>query len=77
MDLALNNIQRLICHKTQPTNQPTHFFSLVNKVKWFQELQCITNNSIKHLSFIYTQLDVKIVLFQTIQFNISTQFSSI
>ena len=22
MDLALNNLQRLICHKTQPTNQP-------------------------------------------------------
>ena len=24
MDLALNNFQRLICHKTQPTNQPTN-----------------------------------------------------
>ena len=23
MNLALNNLQRLICHKTQPTNQPT------------------------------------------------------
>ena len=23
MDLALNNLQRLLCHKTQPTNQPT------------------------------------------------------
>ena len=23
MDLALNNQQRLICHKTQQTNQPT------------------------------------------------------
>ena len=22
MDLALNNLQRLICHKNQPTNQP-------------------------------------------------------
>ena len=22
-DLALNNLQGLICHKTQPTNQPT------------------------------------------------------
>ena len=22
MDLVLNNLQRLICHKTQPTNQP-------------------------------------------------------
>ena len=24
MDLALNNLQRLLCHKTQPTNQPTN-----------------------------------------------------
>ena len=23
MDLALNNLQRLICNKNQPTNQPT------------------------------------------------------
>ena len=23
MDLALNNLQMLICHKTQQTNQPT------------------------------------------------------
>ena len=24
MDFALNNLQRLICHKTQQTNQPTN-----------------------------------------------------
>ena len=24
MDLALNNLQRLICHKTQQTNLPIH-----------------------------------------------------
>ena len=24
MDLALNNLQMLICHKTQPTNQQTN-----------------------------------------------------
>ena len=24
MDLALNNLQRLMCHKTQTTNQPTN-----------------------------------------------------
>ena len=29
MDLALNNLQRLICHKTQTTNQPT-FYSPTN-----------------------------------------------
>ena len=41
------------------------------KVKWFQVLLCITNNSIKHQSFIYTQLNDQTVLFQTIQFSIS------
>ena len=35
---------------------------------------CVTNNSVKHQSFIYTQLNVKAVLFQTIQFRLSTQF---
>ena len=38
---------------------------------------CITNNSVKQQLFIYTQLNVKTVIFQTIQFNISTQFSSV
>ena len=28
MDLALNNLQRLICHKTQASNQPTNLLSL-------------------------------------------------
>ena len=28
MDLALNKLQRLICHKTQPTNQPTNCISI-------------------------------------------------
>ena len=49
----------------------------VNKVKWFQVFLCITNNSIEHQSFIYTQLNVKIVLFRTIQLSMSMQFSSI
>ena len=32
MNLALNNQQRLICHKTQPTNQPTNQpFNLMRK----------------------------------------------
>ena len=34
----------------------------------------IANNSIKHQSFGYTQLNDQVVLFQTIQFSISTQF---
>ena len=39
--------------------------------KWFQVLQCITNNSIKHRSFVYIQLINQRVLFQKIQFSIS------
>ena len=26
MDLVLDNLQRLICHKTQPTNQPSEMY---------------------------------------------------
>ena len=33
----------------------------------------ITNNSIKRQSFVYTQLNVKIVVFQNIQYNINCQ----
>ena len=29
MDLALSNLQRLICHKTQPTNQRVMFYKQV------------------------------------------------
>ena len=34
---------------------------------------CITDNSIKHPSFVYTQLNDQTVLFLTIQFSISQQ----
>ena len=37
----------------------------------------ITNNLIKHQSFVYIQLNKKTVLFRIVQFSISTQFSSI
>ena len=38
---------------------------------------CIINSSIKQQSFIYTQLNVKTVLFLKSQLNINSQFSSI
>ena len=38
-------------------------------------LLCTTNNSIKHQSFVYTQLNDQSVLFQTIQFSISHLFA--
>ena len=34
------------------------------KIKWVQILLCISNNSIKHQSFVYTHLNVKIDLFK-------------
>ena len=51
-------------------------FSSVNKVKWFQVLISITDNSIKYQSFSYTQLNEKTVLFPTIQLSISIHSSS-
>ena len=36
---------------------------------------CITNNSFKHQSFVYTELNDQIVLFRTIQFCISYLFA--
>ena len=63
----------------------TYFANILNKprlillptVKWFRALLSVTNNSIKHQPFVYTQLNVQTVLFLTIQFNMSfvcTQF---
>ena len=60
------------CRYTQLNDQTVLFltiqFTKVNKVKWFQVLACITNNSIKHQSFVYIQLNDQTVLFLTIQF---------
>ena len=48
---------------------------LLHAVKWFQVLLCVTNNSIKHQSFVYT--NDQTILFQTIQFGISYLFALI
>ena len=47
----------------------------MNKVNRFQALFCTTNNSSKHQSFVYTQLNDQTVLFQTIQFSRSHFFA--
>ena len=50
---------------------------LLHTIKWFQVLLCITNNSIKHHLFLYSQLNDQTVLFLRIQFSLSficTQF---
>ena len=46
-------------------------------VKWFQVLLCITNNSINHHSFVYTQLNDQTVLFQTTEFSLSQQIQMV
>ena len=48
MDLALNNLQGLICHKTQQT-KTNHLIQLIQFSK--------------RTDFVYTQLNVKTVLY--------------
>ena len=45
------------------------------KIKWFQVLLFNSNNSIEHLSFIYTQLNYQTILFQAIKVSVSHLFS--
>ena len=40
MDLALNNLQRLICHKNQPTNQPTWMLIKYMEKKLHKNAMC-------------------------------------
>ena len=90
MDLALNNLQRLICRKTQPNYSfictqsngslygyvipIIHLMHIVNE---FQVLLFNTNNSVQHYSFIYTQFSDSKYCYvsQTIQLNISHLFT--
>ena len=52
MDLALNNLQRLICHKTQQQQQTTLLkepeLICLYTIKWFQVFLSNTNNSIHY-----------------------------
>ena len=50
-------------------------FGISQQVKWFQVLLYITNNSIKHLSFVYTHLNDQTIQFLTIQFSIYHLFA--
>ena len=60
-----------------PSTMVANFTTLlsINKVQWFQVLVCIANNSIKHQSFVYTQLKDQTVLFVIIQFSIINLFA--
>ena len=48
---------------------------LLHTSKWFQVLGCIPNNSIKHQSFVYTQLNDQTVLFLIIQYSMINLFA--
>ena len=50
-DLALNNLQRLICQKTQPTNQPTIWLCAKNKIIYLKYMykQNLTLNNLQCL----------------------------
>ena len=43
MDLALNNLQRLICHKTKPTNPSImiHFELISSHIKLYCAFICV------------------------------------
>ena len=45
MDLALNNLQRLICHKTQTNNQPINQLKTFGKLSVLHYLQSVRNTS--------------------------------
>ena len=65
MNLALNNLQRVICHKTQTNKQTNNVGCLVVWVLWHFNLCRLFNTK---------SIFMKIVIFQIIQFSISTQF---
>ena len=52
-----------------------HFKWVWHTVKWFQILQCISNNLSRYQSFVCSQLNNQTVLFLTIQYIISYFFA--
>ena len=63
MDLALSNLQRLICHKTQPTNQHECEGSTIKKykIKTFLKIHFIYKNEYSTSFFIFTNYDSCII----------------
>ena len=52
MDLALNNLQMLICHKTQQINQPTNQIKIIHIPAKFVIIKNIKRN------IFLTQIDI-------------------
>ena len=55
MDLALNNLQRLICHIIQPTNQPT----LQKIIICYYEHEITKYKKVKKRKFNFQNLQLK------------------
>ena len=79
-----NNVKSVICFHTTKWLQVkllnTNYSILklashLLKVKWFNVLLCITINSIKYQSFVYTEFNEQTVLFLAIQSSISNLFA--
>ena len=71
MDLALNNLQCLICHKTKPPRENGNDANSTEMSIWLGWVVLHIN---LYRLFNAKSIFMKIVLFQTIQFSISTQF---
>ena len=64
MDLALNNLRRLICHKIQSTNQPTnqpYVKAKIDDVLWNSKsaLSGDRNENVSHIMIEYSKRSVK------------------
>ena len=53
MDLALNNLQRLICHKTQPTN---NYLLRIVTISYLKPYSCV---QIVHIRLEYLRDKIK------------------
>ena len=62
MDLALNNLQRLICHKTQPTNQPIKSIWPPSKFS-ISHPKCVIFNGTRSTPYFFHHLLYKIHIF--------------
>ena len=71
------DISHLFVHSTQFLSNTNNYFIIIclHTVKWFQVFLFNASTSIKDQTFFYKQLNAKTVLFQTIQFNISTKLN--
>ena len=66
MDLALNNLQRLICHKTQTTNQ--HYLDSISSC-WYVLLKTTDKDLVLsfHSDFLFGQQNISTVILDSLK----------